>query len=300
METLAQIEDLRKRYPGASGWALKDVSMSFQRGEVYGLVGENGAGKTTLIRLILGLLRPTSGRIQFQRGVRIGYVPERPAFYTAFSVREYLNVMGQTVGLGGRKLKGQVDEVLGVVDLTGKAGAKIGTLSRGMVQRLGIAQAILGDSDFIVMDEPAAGLDPLGQKGIRDLIVFINRQCKTILFSSHYLAEIERVCHRVGILPKGRLALDRNIEELARQHREKTEIELDVEAAVLEGDLSSLGLRFEIDGRKIRLDDLDDERYFALMRLMNQRGIRLFGLRHAGFLLEEAFLAATGSRGKEE
>ncbi|MCR4398791.1 MAG: ABC transporter ATP-binding protein [Firmicutes bacterium] len=300
METLVEVSGLSKRYPGSSEWALRDVSVAFRRGEVYGLVGQNGAGKTTLLRLILGLLRPTSGKIGFQQGVRIGYVPERPAFYTSFTVREYLNLTGRSMGIGGRNLAGQVDEVLATVDLVGKANARIGTLSRGMLQRLGIAQAVLGDSDFIIMDEPAAGLDPLGQRGIRELIVNINRRRKTILFSSHYLAEIERVCHRVGIIHRGRLVLDRNLDDLVREYRGKFEIETDAEPRTLERELLGFGFQFESDGRRVRFQNMDDDRYFALMRLLHDRGIRLLGLRHSALLLEDTFLSVTGSRGDEE
>ncbi|KKM08657.1 hypothetical protein SY88_22770 [Clostridiales bacterium PH28_bin88] len=300
MDTVIEISDLGKRYPGAANWALKDVSLAFRRGEVYGLVGENGAGKTTLIRLILGLIRPTTGQVKFPKDLRIGYVPEKPAFYTTFKVREYLTLIGRTVGLNGIKLKNSVDEVLQVVDLVGKADAKINTLSRGMLQRLGIAQAILGDSDFIVMDEPAAGLDPLGQRGIRDLIMHIHQQEKSILFSSHYLVEIERVCDRVGFIHKGQLVLDRNLEELIRSHREKVEIEVDRETTVLENAFCGWNLRFEVEGRKVLVFDLDDDHYFAMMRLLNEHGIRLLALKHSGFLLEEIFLQATSQRREDQ
>ncbi|HHW44519.1 MAG TPA: ABC transporter ATP-binding protein [Desulfotomaculum sp.] len=293
METIIAINNLGKRYARSPGWALKDISLTIHSGEVFGLVGENGAGKTTFIRLLLGLIRPTTGQVKFSHSPGIGYVPDRPVFYTTFTVTEYLNLLGQLTGLKGKRLKDRVDHALHLVNLADRAGSRIGTLSRGMLQRLGIAQAILGDPEIIIMDEPAAGLDPFGQKGIRDIILRLHQQGKTILFSSHYLAEIERVCSRVGVLHKGRLVLNRGIGELMRERRQMVAIEIDAEAIVLEEALSRLELDCELEGHRIIFHHLDDDRYFAVMQLLGERRIRVLSLSHPGLFLEDVFLTAT-------
>jgi ABC-type multidrug transport system ATPase subunit len=295
-DSIVKVHGLGKRYSLLAGWALKDVSLTISPGEVYGLIGENGAGKTTLIRIILGLIAPTKGQVSLSRSVRLGYVPEQPSFYHTFKVREHLYFTGGIAGLWGKRLRRRVEEVLETVDLSGKAGARVGTLSRGMLQRLGIAQAILDEPELVVMDEPAGGLDPLGQKEIRDLIALLNRSGKTILFSSHYLVEIERVCHRVGILHRGVLALDSTLPALVRERKQNVIIETDAPAEKLKQLLAADGLEAGVEGSRLLFHNLSDEIYYGLVKALSQNRIRILELKNPGSLLEEVFIGVTGER----
>ncbi|MHB1420033.1 MAG: ABC transporter ATP-binding protein, partial [Bacillota bacterium] len=180
-----------------------EISLNVEVGQVYGLVGENGAGKTTLIKILLGLIRPTTGEVILPKDLRIAYVPDKPAFYNTMTARKYLTLAARMQGIKGPRVKREVEYVLQTVDLLQKRDAAIGTLSKGMTQRLGIAQALLGEPGFIIMDEPASGLDPFGQKEIRDVIQALKGQGKTVLFSSHYLSDIQRVCTHIGVLHQG-------------------------------------------------------------------------------------------------
>jgi ABC-2 type transport system ATP-binding protein len=295
MEHLIEIDNLGKRYANSPQWALQDVSFQVARGQIYGLAGENGAGKTTLIRLLLGLISPTKGRAILPRGIRFSYVPDQPVFYTTFRVYAYLCQMGRITGLRGKSLRNRVTDILDVVDLESKANARIGTLSRGMLQRLSIAQAIIDDPEFIVMDEPAAALDPLGQKSIRDLIVYLNKQGKTILFSSHYLMEIERICHRLGIIHKGKLVLDARLDELISTQKWNIQVETDAPEHKIKNAISELSVNFKFEAGSVIFEDLDHEAYFRFMKLLNKHRIRITGYK-SNIFLEEIFLKATGQR----
>jgi ABC-2 type transport system ATP-binding protein len=295
---MINIIGLSKRYSFSKGWALKDVSLQIPPGRIYGLIGENGAGKTTLLRVLLGLITPTRGRVKLPAGLRFGYVPEQPAVYTTLRVGEQLRLMGGLAGLGGRRMHKRVEHVLGLVGLGDQAGTRTGSLSRGMLQRLSIAQALVDNPDLLVMDEPATGLDPAGQKEIKELIVSLNRQGKTILFSSHYLLDIQAVCHRAGILHKGGLVMETSMETLALNRRKRLQIETDATEYKLGRILGELALDCKIDGGKVTFDELTDASYFSLMGLFNKHNIRALVLRTPDLLLEEVFLAATARRGQ--
>lgn len=283
---------LGKRYVGGRTWALRDLELTIRPGDVFGLVGENGAGKSTLLRLLLRFLKPSAGRVTCPPGVRLGYVPELPAFWGTLTVREQLLAAGRCAGVYGRRLKDAVDRVLRLTDLSSKEGARVNTLSRGMLQRLSIAQAVLPEPQMLVLDEPTAGLDPVGQRGIRDLIKVIHGQGKTILISSHYLVELEEVCTRVGVLHQGRLVLDASLPDLVRQHRHQVQIDLDGDGSVLARELEALELEFQVDGQRVSIHNLDDQRYFTVLSALEQHRLRILALGHPGLLLEQIFVEA--------
>lgn len=192
---------------------VENVSLSVAPGEVFGLLGLNGSGKTTTIKSALGLLFPTQGRVVLFGHIAgsqeakklIGYLPEIPYFYKSLSGREVLNFYGRLSGLSPTVLKTRVDEVLGLVRMKESAHRPMREYSKGMLQRIGLAQSFLHDPKILFFDEPVTGLDPLGLREMRDIIQHLNGQGKTIFFSSHSISEVEKVCHRVGILVKGRL-----------------------------------------------------------------------------------------------
>ncbi len=215
--TVVETHSLTKRY-GSGVLAVDSVDMSVQRGEVYGFLGPNGAGKTTTLRMLVGLIRPTSGTATVAgqapghpNGLkRIGSLIESPGFYPYLSGRENLRVVADLAGVNQRR----VDEVLDVVELGTRAHRKFGTYSTGMKQRLGVAAALLKDPDLLILDEPTNGLDPQGMAEMRKLIKDIGQGDRTVLLSSHLLGEVEQICDRVGVISNGKLVKQSTVQEL--------------------------------------------------------------------------------------
>lgn len=205
--------------------AVRSVSFSIKSGEIFGLVGPNGAGKSTTIKMITGLVRPDKGSIQLfgqpahhpEIRTRLGYLPENPNLYEHLKVQELMSFYGGLLGLSQRESLRRCDQLLELVGLSHALDRPISKFSKGMKQRAGIAQALLGDPDFVVLDEPQSGLDPIGRREIRDLIVELRRQGKTILFCSHILPDIEEVCDRVVLLHQGDVVETGFIHELLDQ-----------------------------------------------------------------------------------
>lgn len=192
---------------------VADIRFDVAEGEVFGLLGLNGSGKTTTLKLLLGLLFPTSGDARVfghPAGSReakksLGYLPEIPYFYRYLTGREVLSFYGGLSGLAPATLRQRIDNVLAEVRMTAHAHRPMREYSKGMLQRIGLAQAMLHDPRLLVFDEPVTGLDPLGLREMREIIHKLNVGGKTVLFSSHSISEVEKLCHRVGILVKGRL-----------------------------------------------------------------------------------------------
>jgi len=215
--TVVETHSLTKRY-GSGVLAVDSVDMSVQRGEVYGFLGPNGAGKTTTLRMLVGLIRPTSGTATVAgqapgdpNGLkRIGSLIESPGFYPYLSGRENLRVVADLAGVNQRR----VDEGLDVVELGTRAHRKFGTYSTGMKQRLGVAAALLKDPDLLILDEPTNGLDPQGMAEMRKLIKDIGQGDRTVLLSSHLLGEVEQICDRVGVISNGKLVKQSTVQEL--------------------------------------------------------------------------------------
>ena len=198
--------------------AVDAVDLTVRRGEVYGFLGPNGAGRTTTLRMLLGLVRPTSGRATVHglppgdpaAVARTGSLVEGPGFYPYLSGWENLRVLARYRGLGDR----EVDRVLERVDLTDRGGDKFKAYSLGMKQRLGVAAALLGEPDLLVLDEPTNGLDPAGMADMRALLVDVAAGGQTVLLSSHLLAEVQEICDRVGIIAGGRLLVESTVADL--------------------------------------------------------------------------------------
>jgi ABC-2 type transport system ATP-binding protein len=203
--------------------AVDDLSLRIKPGEVFGLLGPNGSGKSTTIKVILGLLEPTAGECRVfgvpssrvEARVDVGYLPEAPNFYRFLSGRDLVAVYGRICGLGGKELAARVEEVIAWVGLAEAASRRVGTYSKGMLQRIGLAQALVHDPQLVILDEPTAGVDPLGTASITQLIRQLKARGKTVLITSHLLAQIEEVCDRVAILDRGRMLLCGAVDELA-------------------------------------------------------------------------------------
>lgn len=193
---------------------LEELSLSIAEGEAFGLLGLNGSGKTTTFKLALGLLRPTSGSISVlgkppldpAAQAATGYLPELPYFYPFLTPREALRFYGRLSGLSGARLESRISACLETVRLTDRADKKIGQLSKGLTQRVGLAQAILHEPKLLILDEPVSGLDPLAIKEFRDTLHALHAGGQTILISSHSIFELEKLCQRVAVLRDGRLA----------------------------------------------------------------------------------------------
>ena len=219
METLLQVSGLTKTYRRSHLGRTKfsrgvtDLSFEVRRGEVFGLLGLNGSGKTTTLKILLGLLFPTEGSVElFGKPVphadaqrRIGYLPEVPYFYRNLTPVEVLRLYGTLSDMPPARIEPRTEEVLRLVRMEHAANKPMREFSKGMLQRIGLAQALLHDPEFLILDEPVTGLDPLGIRQTRQLVLDLNKAGHTILFSSHSISELERLAHRVAILSEGRL-----------------------------------------------------------------------------------------------
>lgn len=220
-------KNLRKEYKG-SGFskekitALKNFSFNVQEGDIFGLLGPNGAGKTTLVKVLLGIVYPTEGEVSIfgesikneKYKTRVGYLPENHKFPNYLTGEEVLSYFGKLSGMTDAQVKSRSDEYLKIVDMEKWKKTKIKKYSKGMMQRLGIAQAMINEPDLIFLDEPTDGVDPIGRKEIRDILIGLKEKGKTIFLNSHLLSEIELVCNRVAILNKGELIKEGTIDEI--------------------------------------------------------------------------------------
>ncbi|THJ21419.1 MAG: ABC transporter ATP-binding protein [Nitrospira sp. CG24E] len=228
-ESIVWIENLSKIFRvgfwGRQMTAVDSLSLDVRQGEVFGFLGPNGAGKTTTIKILMGLIYPTSGQARlFGRGVgdpvakaKLGFLPESPYFYDYLTSREFLGFYGHLFGLQGKVLNTRIDALLELVGMTHARDLQLRKFSKGMLQRVGIAQALINDPELVVLDEPMSGLDPVGRKEVRDLILRLKESGKTILFSSHILHDAELLCDRVAMILKGRLVASGHVSELIDQ-----------------------------------------------------------------------------------
>lgn len=234
LELRGLVKDFAVGLRGVRVRAVDTLDLEVATGQIYGLLGPNGSGKSTTIKLILGLLQPTAGscaifgvpssRVEARSDV--GYLPESPYFYRHLTGRELVRFHGRLGGLAGRELADRSESVLEIVGLTAAAGRPVGTYSKGMLQRIGLAQAIVHDPRLVILDEPTAGVDAIGTVAISELILQLKARGKTVLITSHQLAEIEEICDRVAIMNRGRIILEGAVPELiGRRDRQALVVE---------------------------------------------------------------------------
>ncbi len=297
-----EVRHLVKDYKGVQ--ALKGVSLSVERGEVYGLLGLNGAGKTTLVKILLSIVRATGGEARLlDRPVpdetsrrRVGYLPEDHRFPEYHTAESALDFYGALYGMSRRERRSLIPELLARVDLSDAARRKIRTYSKGMKQRLGFAQAILNDPDVVFLDEPTDGVDPLGRKRIRDIIIDLKGRGKTVFLNSHLLSEVERVCDRVGILDRGSLVREGSLDSLTRAE-DVYEIKVDgaVEAAWEDLLRMAPGARRTEDAVEVAL--ASQEELDKIMGFLRARGVHVRGFLEKKRSLEDVFIDAVKERG---
>jgi len=264
-EHVLDIKNLVKFYRGLGGLkkvlAVDQLSLSVKKGEVYGILGPNGSGKTTLMKLIMGLLFPSKGQIKiFGSSVkklsikkRIGFLPEEAYLYRFLSAEETLKFFAELADVPRREQKTRIADALHVVGLFEARKRPSRTYSKGMSRRLGLAQILIKDPDFVVLDEPTVGLDPIGSREIKEIILGLKEKGKTVLFSSHLLSEVEMVCDRIGIMHKGKLVLTGHLNDLLLRKNEYS--------LVLEG--------FDI-GRQSELEHVLQESFHAKVISVNR------------------------------
>lgn len=223
-----EIENLHKSFHGNWGrhsvYAVKGVSLSIPEGSVYGLIGPNGSGKSTMMKALLGLLSPDEGQCRVfgklataaSNRHEVGFLPENPYFYKFLTGRETLRFYARLCGLRGKEQRERCTELLELVGLEDAAERRVGTYSKGMLQRIGMAQALIQKPQLVVLDEPTAGVDPIGSRLIRDIIVKLRQQGMTVFLCSHLLEQVQEICDRVGILYQGCLIAEGTIDELTR------------------------------------------------------------------------------------
>lgn len=213
--------------------ALSGLSLRVERGEIFGFLGPNGAGKTTTLKILLGLIKPTggyteilgapTGDVEIKR--RIGFLPEAPYFYDYLTAEEFLGFYGSLAGIDRAVLGKRIRELLDTVGLSHAHSRQLRKFSKGMLQRIGLAQALIHDPELIVLDEPMSGLDPIGRKQVRDIILQLRDRGKTVFFSSHILPDVEMICDRVAIVIQGKLRAGGRVDELANHgHTRSVEI----------------------------------------------------------------------------
>jgi ABC-2 type transport system ATP-binding protein len=230
--------------------AVRDLNLEVAAGQIYGLLGPNGSGKSTTLKIILGLVPPTRGRAQiFERDSdrvasreSVGFLPESPYFYQFLTAEETLRFFGKLCGLRSARLKQRVEEMLALVGLTNARKQRLGGFSKGMLQRIGLAQALIHEPALLVLDEPTAGVDPAGAREIRDLILDLKGRGITVLLSSHLLGQVQEICDRVGILANGVLVREGALSDLLGVENQ-TQLILENASAGLVEEIDALAAR---------------------------------------------------------
>jgi ABC-2 type transport system ATP-binding protein len=213
IRTAGLTKEFRLGFRRKRALAVDRLDLEVEDGEIFGFLGPNGAGKTTTLKMLMGFIKPTSGRAwlfgeeigDVRVRQRIGFLPESPYFYDYLTATEFLAFYGRLFGLSGEVIADKTAALLKQVGLESSAHLQLRKFSKGMLQRIGIAQALINDPQLVILDEPMSGLDPIGRKEVRDLILQLKQQGKTVFFSSHIIPDVEMLCDRVGILVRGRL-----------------------------------------------------------------------------------------------
>ena len=284
---------LRKKIP-----AVVDLNLTVQENEIFGFLGPNGAGKTTTIKLLMGLIYPTSGmawvlgRNHKEVDIRkeIGFLPENPYFYEYLTGGEFLNFYGQLFGFTKTERKNRIEELLELVGLREANDLQLRKYSKGMIQRLGIAQALINNPRLVIFDEPVSGLDPLGRKEIRDVLLRLKDEGKTVFFSTHIIPDVEMVCDRVGILNKGKMVAVGKIDELIGAGTKLTEITITGLSSEGLEELEKLRLETKQLGDKLLLTVEGDEKVDQALDLIKNKGGKLISLLPHKETLEEIFI----------
>ena len=303
---MIEIRDLTKKY--GELFAIKKIELTLERGDVFGFIGPNGAGKTTTMRILATLLNPTWGEAYVDgysiytkpKEIRriIGYMPDFFGVYDNMKVIEYLEFFAAAYRIKGPKRRQVCNEVLELVDLGYKRDALVTSLSRGMTQRLGLARVLLHDPQVLLLDEPASGLDPRARIEIRSLLKELRNLGKTIMVSSHILPELADICNKIGIIERGELIVNANVDDVMKQVRDQMVLIIDVRgdresaARLLEKHSSVDKITTNKEGLTVTLTAGSHD-YSQLAQLLIENGHALTKLAEEEINLETAFMALT-------
>lgn len=305
-----EVEDLRKTFFRGllrrRTDALRGVGFSVERGEIFGFLGPNGAGKTTTIKILMGLIFPTAGSARVlgapvgdrRAKQRVGYLPENPYFYDYLDARELLDMVGRLHGLPSAERRRRCEALIAKVGLEHAASRPLRSYSKGMLQRVGLAQALIGDPDVVVLDEPMSGLDPIGRKEVRDIIVELRERGKTVFFSTHILSDATMLCDRVAIVVRGELRDTGPLGKLLSPKVSGVEVVWDGDDALAARVGEGPGAHTRTsEGRVARLDDLDQAN--AVVAAIVGGGGRILQLTPHRQGLEELFVHEARTAGEE-
>jgi ABC-2 type transport system ATP-binding protein len=301
-EIVLSVEKLAKTFvkpfTGKKVEAVRGVSFEVRRGDIFGFLGPNGAGKTTTIKMLTGLIFPTGGRATIlgedvpssEAMGKVGFLPENPYVYPYLTPREFVSLCGRLNGMSGKHLVKEVERVIERVGIGYAMDRRVGALSKGMLQRTGFAAALVHSPELLILDEPMSGLDPVGRKEVRDLIVEEARAGRTVFFSSHILSDVEMLCDHVTILRKGEVVAGGSMKELLKSESRHSEITLaDVPEAVV-SELSALAVRAQRLGTSLVLDVHGDEQVRKVLERALAEQVRVESLTPKRETLEDIFV----------
>ena len=300
MPTFAiEAQQLRKEF--GKKVAVADLTLQVEQGEVFGFLGPNGAGKTTSIKMLLGLITPTSGTAQLlskplgNREIRrrIGYLPEHFRFYGWLKAAEFLDLHGKLYGIPKAERRALVSPLLKRVGLAGRENTKLEAFSKGMTQRIGLAQALMNEPDLVILDEPTSGLDPIGRKLVRDIIREISQQGTTVFVNSHLLSEIEKTCHRAAFIREGYIVETHNLSDFGDSVR--VQLRLAEIPPTLPAQLAQFGTDIRSEQTTISLTLVAGESAIPeLVNWLTTNGHALYELKPQHLSLEDRFIQIVG------
>ncbi len=309
---VVEITNLTKDYTSGSFLkkeirALDHLTLNIDEKEIFGLIGPNGAGKTTTIKLLMGLIFPTEGEARIlERPAgdvatkrQVSYLPENPYFYDYLTGRELLDYFGQLFGMSRPDRKDRIESLLRRVDLSDSADLQLRKYSKGMIQRLGIAQAILNRPRIAFLDEPMSGLDPMGRRDMTLLIQELRDDGVTVVFSSHILPDVESLCDRVAILNKGKLVREGRLTEILDVSVQAIEVVVLDLPSELESELEGRAERMRRIGRRSRIEFNDAAEVDEALELLRSEGVRLVSVNPVKQTLEEYFVREVQAEGEE-
>lgn len=302
--TVIETINLTKEFKGKGGRppkkAVDNLNLKIESGEIFGFLGPNGAGKTTTINIILGFLFPTAGEVKlfgespFENAkvkYKVGYMPEVSYYYRYMRAGELLDAYGRLFGLSKNQRSKRIEELLAMVGLLEERNTYLREFSKGMLQRFSLAQALINDPELLILDEPTTGLDPLGRKEMRDIILRLHKAGKTIFFSSHELSAVELVCTRIGILHQGKLVLDGELNSiLGKEYGMKIEVTNANEQLI--DLLTPMQVLVSLEGNRATITLNEKKRLFPLLQILEQAGVQIEAITPLRKSLEDVFIKA--------
>ncbi len=299
MDEAISLENVSKFLNGRE--ILKSISFSVKAGDIFGYLGPNGAGKTTTIRIILGLLKPTSGKVNIMgKSVenvevrkKFGFVLEADGLYDNLTAYENLDYYCEIYDVTKEQRKEKIEDVLKTVGLSDRSRDKVAIYSKGMRQKLALARAMVHDPEILILDEPTSGIDPTGQIEVRQIILDLSKKGKTIFFSSHNLDEVQRICNRIALIHHGEIKLQGELDKLEKEMGEG-KVEVETAEEVSEESLQNIDPHFgleKIEGKTITFSPMENVDVADIVSLLTQHGVKIESVRRKEASLEEIYTA---------